>query len=1435
MSEASRSVDRARPTNEGPGPQWPQGAESKPAAAAPLNATLDNLTTGRLYASSSSPPPPGRGDNQSTQHARRLPPPVQLQPRLTGDSAPPATLHDELGPGLALPVALADHFGRALGQTFSDVRVHPDAPAALRRNARALASGRDIAFAPGEYRPDTRAGLLLLGHELAHVVQQSASSGSATPDSRPPADTPDEATPQLSSAQVDDGAADRRHEHEADRAAEAALSGAAAPRLSALAPRGAGDARARVQRSPAGGSGDAGGTAGSPFAARIAQDRSSAVPAASGTTIVMEIPGFGATARSRQTFVLDEPVTGATMVTVYAVPLSELYASQEDAAAARGKPQKERHALSLAASADTKLQPVRPVAGSTGNTVAAPAPSAPPAGAHPSAAPPVAEGVATASAEPTSGVVADAGPSPHADVLAAYDIDGHRLGIIERSAQWGITSEYTKLSVGAASCGVVKTRQGIKLIDAGVHHVGADVDAQMADRAMDRLAELIGNEPIREIMITHAHLDHIALLDRISRRFRIERITINAIQLLDPRFAKQAQNIADTQREVIRKQLTKDFEAKRESWLAGKEGVDTASTYPQEAARDAAFTKWVGEQVALELAKAKPVEVHVALPEGSTLNVGDVKIGGIEISPQAVSPGAPKEGYVANDPLRTLLLDPEFKTHYDEFQRKLATDPNARFTAMDAMSSSYVMTLPNGNQLLVLSDIRTADIMRLGTTLVGEMGKLGVKVQFSVWDAGHHAQSGWVSVGEKAGTVGPGKVHAEGVLRASHLASMTELLTQLTGSKPATPGVAGDALIVSVDPAKVDPALMYILESSGLKPLLVHGEQEVQLTTAITAANRETSGISKGQEYGDLRVDPLLRRADIAIQDLRRRLADANAGVAIEKEDQKRDAETRKTELADRRSTLQDDIKKLGAQRRTALKNVNEPGVRTVKTPVEDRQARLDEVQKQLDEKRAELAALDQEVTDIRERVGPLAAEVTQLKERIATIEAAKTAFIHKVGATPKKKVGTGAQEREVLDIPADKPPPFADQQNALTDSVDPAYHDAIQSGKVPRLTETSLIVLGKNVASSPETRQLFDTWNQAEALRAGISTGQLPLQAHAELIGKLVELKKLIAARKDIEGQQAVTDEIDLIDKQIEASDIVVRKLAAQGEKSVARDPATGMRVETSVSAATTAEEAQAGEGKPETAAAPKAQDTAAPGAQAQPADPAAAPKDVAPARPGVVQKGAALFGRGMGGVMVLQTVSGTATLLKRYGQDEANATETAVGVSKSALGVSLGYRMLRGTHVAGGEFVILSVLDVAQTALSNYRSTEEFNTEVAYAIVRNGVNLALAAVGMALIETANPVGIIGGLAVMLLGDSVLEWLGVHDWLAKKFAFMPDEVIEVQTDLDKLIGKYNVIVGAIELAALKDESLKELGADDPAALRGGPPPGGGGRRAVRR
>ncbi len=74
---------------------------------------------------------------------------------------------------MPLPEAVQGKMEAALRADFSDVRVHVG-PQAQRIGAIAFTTGSDIYFAPGRYQPDTIQGQHLLGHELAHVVQQRA-------------------------------------------------------------------------------------------------------------------------------------------------------------------------------------------------------------------------------------------------------------------------------------------------------------------------------------------------------------------------------------------------------------------------------------------------------------------------------------------------------------------------------------------------------------------------------------------------------------------------------------------------------------------------------------------------------------------------------------------------------------------------------------------------------------------------------------------------------------------------------------------------------------------------------------------------------------------------------------------------------------------------------------------------------------------------------------------------------------------------------------------------------------------------------------------------------------------------------------------------------------------------------------------------------------
>jgi hypothetical protein len=111
--------------------------------------------------------------------------------------------------GAALPEAVMRKFEASLGTDLSSVRVHTGAAseaAAHAVGAKAYTMGQDIHFGAGHYDP-MGAGQHLLAHEVAHTVQQRG--GSPTRQHKLEVSSPGDA-----------------FEHEADRAADAMVSGA---------------------------------------------------------------------------------------------------------------------------------------------------------------------------------------------------------------------------------------------------------------------------------------------------------------------------------------------------------------------------------------------------------------------------------------------------------------------------------------------------------------------------------------------------------------------------------------------------------------------------------------------------------------------------------------------------------------------------------------------------------------------------------------------------------------------------------------------------------------------------------------------------------------------------------------------------------------------------------------------------------------------------------------------------------------------------------------------------------------------------------------------------------------------------------------------------------------------------------------------------------
>jgi hypothetical protein len=95
---------------------------------------------------------------------------------------PPGDAYErEAGSAAEAAINSSSH-GAAPAYDFRNVRVHTDGRAAA--SARAVGAlaytvGSDIAFGTGQYAPSSPAGLKLIAHELAHVIQQDGGNGEA--------------------------------------------------------------------------------------------------------------------------------------------------------------------------------------------------------------------------------------------------------------------------------------------------------------------------------------------------------------------------------------------------------------------------------------------------------------------------------------------------------------------------------------------------------------------------------------------------------------------------------------------------------------------------------------------------------------------------------------------------------------------------------------------------------------------------------------------------------------------------------------------------------------------------------------------------------------------------------------------------------------------------------------------------------------------------------------------------------------------------------------------------------------------------------------------------------------------------------------------------------------------------------------------------------
>jgi Domain of unknown function (DUF4157) len=561
------------------------------------------------------------------------------------------------------------------------------------------------------------------------------------------------------------------------------------------------------------------------------------------------------------TLVFDVDVTPLESITYYAIPDAELF---EDEAAAKLPPGDERDKKSMLALAVPQ----------------APSPAAAPA------APP-------RTAAPTTG----GGPPPATTATKTsarlYTSTGP-VEILARAEGFGITAEFHKLAVGAASTTVAKTPRGFIVIDAGTAGKGG---GPIADATVAKLDAIIGRGPIVDLLTSHAHLDHTSLFKRLAARFEILNLHINLAQAMDPSLDWDVTKaeMAKAQRALIEDRLRKEVEDTRAEW-------DKTHDIPEAAAREAQWKLYVEETVAARLAARQVINVDLQVPgAGGRLHIVSAPLEKIDLSKVEFAPG--QTTGVIQDPTKAAIVNKDVS---EAVERQKASKEGVD---VDRYSTTYVLIVDAKMLALILPDLRVNDIKAISEPLIAELKRLGKTAELRVWDIGHHLQPGFL--GASASTKeGPTLPQA----RARQLVKLAEMLHEFADVKNAKGASPADVVTVSASEALIDPALAWIFRSMGFEIVPALNKQDVRLIEAITAAGRRVAGLAGGQRYAAASpADPLLRQAHAAIKDLEAKAdtAESNAKKLRKKVDQPEKLRLQQ-EAKDARTKIETVRKKVG-------------------------------------------------------------------------------------------------------------------------------------------------------------------------------------------------------------------------------------------------------------------------------------------------------------------------------------------------------------------------------------------------------------------------------------------------------------------------------------------------------------------------------------------
>ena len=454
-------------------------------------------------------------------------------------------------------------------------------------------------------------------------------------------------------------------------------------------------------------------------------------------------------------------------------------------------------------------------------------------------------------AVPTALLRASSGGAPlEAPVpgTTAYTPAGEPIRLLAARGGYAVTDVFTNFAVGAGSVKLLETPNGPVLIDAGIAQSAGGFDPNLAEAIVDRIVERLRGRPLTEIVFTHLHLDHNALMAELMARVEVQGIRVNVFQAVAR--TDSGRGLFDDMISRVRARMAADARADLERrggpWDAE---VDTG-------ARRRMLDTAIDAEVELRMQALDRMPVRVLLPVGGQLQSANLTLGTVGTALASPIDVADVLSSARTPEGLTVFTDPELGARAESARGGTRQQP----PMFDRFSTSVIADFGGGAQLLVLSDLRAEDLARVQENFNEALRGVNRSASFRLWDITHHMQSGFAAT-------------------PANLVEATRVLHQIAASQ-AEPGTlaAGNAVIVSADLRLVDPATIWILRSLGFDIFLASEGADVHLLEVEYGAERFAGLVAQDYE-GAAPSDALVRRAHAALDALVREITTLRAAA----------------------------------------------------------------------------------------------------------------------------------------------------------------------------------------------------------------------------------------------------------------------------------------------------------------------------------------------------------------------------------------------------------------------------------------------------------------------------------------------------------------------------------------------------------------------------